>query len=76
MKDKGVDGLILVTDHGSEEFHKTLVEFEKPIIMIGSDSSLTSIPSIKIDNYKASQDAVQYLIDIGHKNSYDKRPTI
>lgn len=67
MKDKGVDGLILVTDHGSEEFHKTLVEFEKPIIMIGSDSSLTSIPSIKIDNYKASQDAVQYLIDIGHK---------
>lgn len=67
MKDKGVDGLILVTDHGSEEFHKTLVEFEKPIIMIGSDSSLPSIPTIKIDNYKASQDAVQYLIDIGHK---------
>lgn len=68
MKDKGVDGLILVTDHGSREFHNTLMDFEKPIIMIGSDSSVLHIPSIKIDNYKASQDAVQYLVNLGHKH--------
>ncbi len=67
LKDKGVDGLILVTDHGNAEFYQAMLDFEKPIIMIGSDSYIDSIPVIRIDNYKAACEATQYLIDLGHK---------
>lgn len=68
LKDKGVDGLILVTDHGNEAFFDAMLDFKKPIIMIGSDSTVESIPTIKIDNYKASCEATQFLIKAGYKN--------
>lgn len=67
LKDKGVDGLILVTDHGNEAFYKAMIDFNKPIIMIGSDSTVDTIPVVKIDNYQAACDATNYLIDCGHK---------
>lgn len=66
LKDKGVDGLILVTDHGNEEFYQAMLDFKKPIIMIGSDSTIDSIPVVKIDNYKAAADATNYLLELGH----------
>lgn len=68
LKDKGVDGLILVTDHGNEAFFDAMLDFKKPIIMIGSDSTVEAIPTIKIDNYKASCEATQFLIKSGYKN--------
>ena len=36
LKDKGVDGLILVTDHGNSEFYEAMLAFGKPIVMVGS----------------------------------------
>jgi len=68
LKDKGVDGLILVTDHGNDAFFQAMIDFKKPIIMIGSDSAADSIPVVKIDNYKAASEATQYLVDLGHKH--------
>ena len=67
LKDKGVDGLILVTDHGNETFFNAMLEFKKPIVMIGSDSAVDAIPVVKINNYKAACEAAQYLISLGHK---------
>ncbi|MBM7561683.1 substrate-binding domain-containing protein [Fusibacter tunisiensis] len=67
LKEKGVDGLILVTDHGDEAFQKELANFGKPVVMIGTESSVESIPVVQIDNYKAASEATQYLVDLGHK---------
>ena len=67
LKDKGVDGLILVTDHGNEAFFEAMLEFKKPIVMIGSDSAVDSIPVVKINNYKAACEATQHLINLGHE---------
>jgi len=67
LKDKGVDGLILVTDHGNSEFYEAMLAFGKPIVMVGSDSFAESIPFVRIDNYKAACEATQYLIDLGHE---------
>lgn len=66
LKDKGIDGLILVTDHGNETFFDAMLDFKKPIVMIGSDSSVDSIPVVKINNYKAACEATEYLIGLGH----------
>lgn len=67
LKDKGVDGLILVTDHGNSEFYEAMLAFEKPIVMIGSDSFIEKVPVVRIDNYKAACEATQYLVDLGHE---------
>ena len=67
LKDKSVDGLILVTDHGNEEFYQEMINFKKPVIMVGSDSTIDKIPVVKIDNYKAACDATEYLLGLGHK---------
>ena len=67
LKDKGVDGLVLITDHGNEGIVDALSLFKKPTIMIGSDSAIETIPIVKIDNFKASYEATQHLIDLGHE---------
>lgn len=66
LKDKGIDGLILVTDHGNETFFEAMLDFKKPIVMIGSDSSVDSIPVVKINNYRAACEATEYLLGLGH----------
>ena len=67
LKEKGVDGLILVTDHGNEEFYQEMINFKKPVIMVGSDSTIDKIPVVKTDNYKAACDATEYLLSLGHE---------
>ncbi|GAU77270.1 LacI family DNA-binding transcriptional regulator [Fusibacter sp. 3D3] len=67
FRDKGVEGLILLTDHVNKALYETLENFDKPIIMIGSDCDLEKIPIIKIDNIKAAYEATQYLINLNHK---------
>lgn len=67
LKDKGVDGLILVTDHGNEQFFQAMLDFEKPIVMIGSESYVKTIPVVRIDNYSAAKEATEYLLSLGHK---------
>lgn len=68
FKDKGVEGLILLTDIVNDELQATLESFDKPIVMIGSDCSSIKIPSVTIDNFKAAYEATQYLINLNHKN--------
>ncbi|MBF4692695.1 LacI family DNA-binding transcriptional regulator [Fusibacter ferrireducens] len=67
FRDKGVEGLILLTDDVNQKLSEVLGDFSKPIIMIGSDCDLEKIPVIKIDNMKAAYEATQYLINLNHK---------
>ncbi len=67
LKDKGVDGLVLVTDHGTQMLFETLKNFARPTVIIGAETPIPEIPVIRIDNYLASREAVQYLIHAGHQ---------
>ena len=67
LKDKGVEGLILVTDYGSEALFSALRSFARPIVIIGAETPIPEIPVIRIDNYLAAREAVQYLINLGHQ---------
>lgn len=68
FKDKGVEGLILLTDIINDELQEALASFGKPIVMIGSDCSSDEIPNVTIDNFKAAYEATQYLINLNHKS--------
>jgi LacI family transcriptional regulator len=67
FKDKGVDGLILVTDHCTSALTEALRVFNKPTVIIGAETDIEHIPVIRIDNYSAAREATRYLINLGHK---------
>ncbi len=67
MKEKGVDGLVLVTDHGNQAIYDALLAFEKPAVMIGSDSVVEGVPVVKINNHLAAFEAGQHLVHLNHK---------
>ncbi len=68
FKDKGVEGLILLTDIVNDELQMALTSFNKPIVMIGSDCCSDKIPNVTIDNFKAAYEATQYLINLNHRS--------
>lgn len=67
LRDKGVEGLILVTDHGTQVLFDALKSFGRPTVIIGAETPLPEIPVIRIDNYRAAREAVQYLVNLGHQ---------
>lgn len=67
LRDKGVEGLILVTDHGTQVLYEALSSFGRPTVIIGAETPMPHIPVIRIDNYLAAREAVQYLVNLGHQ---------
>lgn len=67
LNEKAIDGLIFLAGSMNAELVETLSAFNKPVVVIGSDIGSDDIPVIEIDNFKASYDATQYLINLGHK---------
>ncbi|RLQ97911.1 catabolite control protein A [Falsibacillus albus] len=67
MLGKQVDGIVFmggnITEEHVEEFEKSPV----PIVLAGSVESSGQTPSVNIDYYQATYDAVKELIDKGHK---------
>lgn len=67
LKDKGVDGLILVAEYGTEALYEALTDFNKPTVLIGTTPPVPDVPVIRIDNYLAAKEATQYLVNLGHQ---------
>lgn len=65
--EKNVDGLVILTEQINDRLKIILEKFTKPIIIIGSDAELEKVPVVKIDNFRAAFEVVNYLINIGHK---------
>lgn len=63
---KHIDGMILLTPRIDDTGLKKLEEVDVPAVLMGNlaDSNLYSVD---VDNRLASQQATQYLIDLGHK---------
>lgn len=68
MRDKGVDSIIIVSDHGNADYLDAIQAFGKPVVMVGSSSSDAAIPSFQIDNERAAYDATQFLLQAGHQH--------
>jgi LacI family transcriptional regulator len=66
-RDKQVDGIIF----GSEEFKKehieTIQRYNIPCVLMGKKSTIPEIPSVHIDDFSASYEAVRTLIQLGHR---------
>lgn len=62
------DGLILTPDHFDEQLIELLKTLEIPVVLLRRRGvPQLNIPYIDVDHYKAACEAVQYLIELGHK---------
>ncbi len=70
LEEKEVDAIILTTFHTTEAQKDFIRRYKKPIVTVNrifEGEGMPFVPNIDIDNYKASYEAVDYLIKSGHK---------
>jgi DNA-binding LacI/PurR family transcriptional regulator len=62
-----VDGIILLNPHENDRGLAQIKESDIPLVVVGNLSD-QSICQVDIDNREAAEEAVQYLIDLGHRD--------
>lgn len=62
---KHIDGMILLTPRLDDAGLKILEQVDVPTVLMG-DMEGSNLYSVDVDNQLASQEAVQYLLDLGH----------
>ncbi|HMA60148.1 MAG TPA: LacI family DNA-binding transcriptional regulator [Halanaerobiales bacterium] len=67
FKEKRVDGLIYISGKMPRSCEQALQDLDIPVVVV-SRHIHSDLPSVHIDNVQESIKAVQYLIDLGHRN--------
>jgi len=68
LKEQRVDGLIFSSGYIVDEFQMALARLDLPVALVLTESHKSSIPAFKVDDMKASFDAVAYLVARGHQS--------
>ncbi|MCL5986462.1 MAG: LacI family transcriptional regulator [Actinobacteria bacterium] len=66
MRERRVDGLIIVPTGGNVEYVNSLLEGGMRIVQIDRKLNSLKIDTITVDNEEITYEAVKYLIDLGH----------
>ncbi|PYF09081.1 catabolite control protein A [Ureibacillus chungkukjangi] len=67
MLGKQVDGIVMMSDAVTPKLHQSMEHSPVPIVLAGSVDETNQFPSVNIDYFQASYQAVQMLIGNGHK---------
>lgn len=67
MRNRKVDGLILLGSRVNDELINQLLEYNFPFVLIGRSPEHSGIPIVNNDNIKAANDTVNYLVNKGYK---------
>lgn len=69
LTNHSVDGLIVATraNDAGDEYLKSIVENNVPVVVIGRDFHHENIDYISADNFDGGFEATQHLIDLGHR---------
>lgn len=65
-KEKQVDGIIFSSEILKREHTEIIEQSQIPSVLLGQVSTHEKIPSVHLDNFQASYEAVSYLIQRGH----------
>lgn len=66
LREKQTDGVIFASEVLKDEYYQTIQAMGIPTMLVSSQSAHSSIPFVKVDDYRAAYDAVSYLIGKGH----------
>ena len=68
FKAKKVDGAILVTTSGDDDYIHFLIEEGYNIVLLDRDPHSLKVDTVKIDNFRGGYIATEYLLNLGHSN--------
>lgn len=68
LREKMVDGVIYMSNALEGDIKDLIKTMDVPTVLVGTIESEKVIPSVGIDSYAASYEAVRYLIEKGNKN--------
>lgn len=67
MLGKQVDGIVMMSDAVTPKLLQTMENSPVPIVLAGSIDESKKLPSVNIDYFQATYEAIKMLIDNGHK---------
>lgn len=68
FKAKKVDGAILVTTSGDDDYVHSLIEGGYNIVLLDRDPHGLNVDTVKIDNFGGGYMATEHLLDLGHSS--------
>lgn len=68
LREKMVDGIIYMGDSLDADIKAAIKNSGVPVVSIGTMDDEDEVPSIGIDSYGATKEAVEYLLSLGDKN--------
>lgn len=68
FKAKKVDGAILVTTSGDDDYIHSLIEGGYNIVLLDRDPHGLNVDTVKIDNFGGGYIATEYLLNLGHSS--------
>jgi LacI family transcriptional regulator len=66
FKAKKVDGAVLVTTSGDDDYVHSLIEEGYNIVLLDRDPHGLKVDTVKIDNFRGGYIATEYLLKLGH----------
>ncbi|MHC2995024.1 MAG: substrate-binding domain-containing protein [Candidatus Atribacteria bacterium] len=66
FKAKKVDGAILVTTSGDDDYVCSLIDEGYNIVLLDRDPHSLKVDTVKIDNFRGGYIATEYLLNLGH----------
>jgi len=66
FKAKKVDGAILVTTIGDDDYVRSLLDAGYNIVLLDRDPHGLKVDTVKIDNFRGGYIATEYLLNLGH----------
>jgi len=68
FEEKRLDGIIFSGVSLTEKHIEFFEKYKIPTVVVGQTFNKLDFPSVTIDNFQASFDITEYLIDLGHEN--------
>lgn len=68
FQEQRVDGLIFVSDNFEEEYYEYITKMNIPVVLAATENKDFPVTFVKVNDFKASYDAVSYLISKGHES--------
>jgi len=65
---KNIDGIVATGLRTNDIYYKDIIKGDIPSVLMDINTSGKNLCSVSIDNVKASDDAVKYLIESGHRH--------
>ncbi|QSF46224.1 LacI family DNA-binding transcriptional regulator [Paenibacillus tianjinensis] len=67
LREKQVDGILFSSEALKKEYYDLLEDMRIPVVLISSQTDFPNVPYVKINDFQAAYDAVDYLIIKGHR---------